>query len=85
MPLNRYSTAVHAFTLMKEMKPGECFDIPADTLDDMTVPLDHPFDRPDARYKIDRLQRWLPFETEVMVYVDSGTVTFCRPSAAQSR
>lgn len=78
MPLSRYSTAVHAWTLMKDMKPGECFDIPSDTLSDMSVPLDHPFDRADAAYKIERIQRWLPFETEVLVYTDGGKVTFCR-------
>ena len=78
MPLNRYSTAVHAWTIMKDMKAGECFDIPADTLKDMRVPLDDPRDMPDARYKIERIQCWLPFKTEVLVYADSGKVTFRR-------
>jgi hypothetical protein len=78
MPLNRYSSAVHAWTLMKEMKPGERFDIPSETLQDMTVPLDHPLDRPDARYIIERLQRWLPFRTEVLTEIGGRKVTFCR-------
>lgn len=78
MPLNRYSSAVHAWTLMKDMKPGECFDIPSDALADMSVPLDHPGDRANAEYKLERIQRWLPFKTEVLVYADGGKVTFRR-------
>lgn len=78
MPLNRYSSAVHAWTLMKEMKTGECFDIPIDTLNDMSVPLDDPLDRQDAAYKIERLKRWLPFDSEVLVYADGSKVTFRR-------
>jgi len=85
MPLNRYSSAVHAWTLMKDMKPGERFDIPSETLQDMSVPLDHPLDRADARYIIERLQRWLPFETEVLVYADGRKVTFCRPDSNGDR
>ncbi len=63
---------------MRDMKPGERFDIPADVLNDMEVPLDHPLDRMDARYVLDRLQRWLPFDTEILVDAMSGKVTFCR-------
>lgn len=78
MPLNRHSTAIHAYVLMMEMKPGDQFDIPADTLSDMQVPLDHPLDRMDTRYVVERLQRWLPFKTEVLIYADSGKTTFRR-------
>jgi hypothetical protein len=44
----------------------------------MNVPLDHPLDRPDARYKVERLQRLLPFKTEVFIHLDGGKVTFQR-------
>jgi hypothetical protein len=63
---------------MRDMKPGERLDIPADTLREMDVPRDDPLDRVDERYIIDKLQRWLPFKTEVLVDILTGKVTFCR-------
>jgi hypothetical protein len=63
---------------MREMKPGECFDIPPETFKDMSVPLEHPLDRPDQAYKIRRLQDWLPFETRVDIDILSGKITFVR-------
>ena len=63
---------------MKTMEPGERFNIPADTLDDMDVPLDDPRDRPDARYKIRKLQDWLPFDTTVYQDAFTGDFTFER-------
>lgn len=77
-----YRTMVHAWTHMSQMGPGQRFDIPIETLEDMDVPLDHPLDRPDVRYKIERLQRWLPFRTEVLTYPDGKKITFVRPDRA---
>jgi hypothetical protein len=78
MPLNRHSTAVHAYSLMRDMKPGEHFDIPWDILKQMEVPREHPLDIVDSRYVIERLQRWLPFDTEVLEDILTKKITFCR-------
>jgi hypothetical protein len=78
VPLRQGSTAVHAYALMRDMKPGERFDIEHDVLRDMDCPRDHVLDVVDAQYVIDKLQQWLPFKTEVLVDILTGKVTFCR-------